>query len=184
MRYIYARVSTEDQTYENQISVLKARFPDANIVKEVGSAVKRRPALEGLISSLKPGDEIVVFAIDRLGRSVVDLSHVLERISSSGAVLISQREGIIDKSTPLGNFIYNIMASLAQMEREILIERTKAGLDRARRAGKKLGGPRSISDEKRTRMASMRSQGHSLSTIASTVGVSKSRVHEILKEDK
>jgi DNA invertase Pin-like site-specific DNA recombinase len=182
VQYIYARVSTDRQTSDNQTEVLTSRYPDARVVQEVGSGVKKRPALDNLLAELRKGDEIVVFAIDRLGRSVVDLANILDKIADKGAVLVSMREGTIDKKTPMGNFMYNIMASLAQIERDILIERTKAGLERARRAGKKLGGPRSISDETRLRIAEMRRQGHTLQSIASEVKVSKTRVHEIIKE--
>ncbi len=184
MDYIYSRVSTDKQTTENQVLDLLAQYPNATVVEETGSGAKARPILDDLLGKMQRGDRLVIVAIDRLGRSIGDLVHILDRLGDTGVVLISKREGTIDKTTAMGSFIFNIMASVAQMERDILIERTRAGLSRTKASGTKLGRRATISDETRASVAAMRSQGHSLVAVGSALGISKSRVHEIERELK
>jgi len=172
MQYIYSRVSTDRQTTENQILQLTKLYPNAILVEEVGSGVKERPKLHDLLDKLKEGDELVVYAIDRLGRSMMDLVNLFETISGKGVVLISTREGILDKRNPMSNFVFSIMGALAQMERDILKERIHAGLERARSQGKKLGRKYTHSEEIRLKALRLRQEGLSYQRVADTLGIS------------
>jgi DNA invertase Pin-like site-specific DNA recombinase len=182
MDYIYTRVSTEKQKTENQIVALKGLYPNSVIIEETGSGAKERPELTELINKVVEGDRVIVYAIDRLGRSVGDLIRILTALKGKKVPLLSHREGNIDPSTPIGEFTFNIMAALAQMERSILIERTRAGLDRAVASGTVLGRRHSIPEETRIRIKVLRSEGYTLKSIANLTKVSVTRVHEITKE--
>ena len=131
----YARVSTADQTTDNQIPKLK----DAGctkIYKETASGGRwDRPELQACLAHLREGDTIVVWKLDRLGRSMkglVDLVNELE----AWKVHFQSVTDVIDTKTPAGRFFFHVMASLAQMERELIMERTLAGLEAARCQGK------------------------------------------------
>jgi DNA invertase Pin-like site-specific DNA recombinase len=182
MDYIYARVSTDHQTTDNQVVQLSSQYPSATVVAEVASGAKERPALRQLVSDLTAGDRLIVYAIDRLGRSAVDTITLIEALFRKGVVVVSSREGILDPSTPMGAFFLNVMSAFAQMERDILRERVRAGLERAKRDGKKLGRAYTYPDEMRARIRDLRASGASLLDIAKQTGVSKSQAHEILKQ--
>ena len=181
MDYIYTRVSTEHQTTENQTKILISSYPTASIVEETGSGVKTRPKLNELLGKLVKGDRLVVYALDRLGRSLTDLITIITNLTKQGVAVVSHREGTIDPSTAMGAFTMNIMSALAQMERDILIERTKAGLDRARGAGVKLGRATSISEDTRLRIKNLKRQGVSYRNIAKTCGVSVGTISKIMQ---
>jgi DNA invertase Pin-like site-specific DNA recombinase len=147
-------------------------YPSAILIEEVGSGVKDRPKLNELLSKLGEGDELIVYAIDRLGRSMMDLVNLFATISSKGVVLISTREGILDKRNPMSNFVFSIMGALAQMERDILKERIHAGLERAKSQGKKLGRRFTYSEETRLKAIRLRQEGLSYQKVADTLGIS------------
>lgn len=172
MQYIYSRVSTDHQTTENQVLQLTKLYPEAQLIEEVGSGVKERPKLQAVLDSLVEGDQLIVYAIDRLGRSVSDLVNLFEIISKKGAVLVSTREGVLDKRNPMSNFVFSIMSALAQMERDILRERIHAGLERAKAQGKKLGRGYSHSEEVRLKAIRLRQEGLTLKAVAETLDIS------------
>lgn len=180
--YIYARVSTDHQTTENQVLTLTSQYPNAKVIKEVESGVKKRPQLDALLEEVVQGDRIIIYALDRLGRSIQDLLRIFDLLEGKKVPIVSQREGVLDRSTPTGEFMINMMASLATMERRILVERINTGLKRAKSEGKKLGRAYTFSEGTRAQICDLRAQGVSLMDIAKATGVSKSRVHEILKE--
>lgn len=136
--FIYARVSTDKQTTEAQVTTLIQKYPEALIVTEFASGAKRRPALENLLGELEAGDRLVVSSLDRLGRRTVEVLRLIENLVSRQVVLISDREGI-DYSTPAGRLVTQIMVSVAEMERSLISERTKRGLAAARAEGR-VGG--------------------------------------------
>ncbi len=133
----YARVSTEDQDLRLQIDAIR-RYggPDMPIIREKksGKSLKNRKLYRAL-DLLRPGDRIVVWKLDRLGRSVKDLITVVETLEAVGADLVSLTEGI-DTSTAMGRFFFHIMAAIAELERGMISERTKAGM-----LAKKLADP-------------------------------------------
>src|SRR3954449_11795999 len=141
-RFGYSRVSTSDQDWSLQLEALtKAGVDDRDVFREKASGVKRdRTELRRMLDVLKGGDSCVVFALDRLARSPLHLLQIMKEIEGKGAKLISLRESI-DTGSPLGRFFITIVGSVACLERELIISRTRAGADLARQRGVKFGRP-------------------------------------------
>ena len=147
---IYARVSTSDQTCDNQLHDLRdyCRARGWTDVREfvdtgISGTKERRPALDKLMVEVKARriDVVVVAAFDRFGRSVRHLVEALDLFHHLGVEFISLREHV-DTGSALGQAIFTIIAAIAQLERSLIVERVKAGLRRARAEGKRLGRPR------------------------------------------
>lgn len=139
MKIGYARVSTQDQKLDLQIDALK-KAECTKIFTEKVSAAKERPELKKLIKSLQPGDVVIVWKLDRLGRSLRHLLQLVEAFEAKGVQFISLMDNI-RTDTAQGRLMLNIFASLAEFEREIIRERTNAGLAAARARGRKGGRP-------------------------------------------
>lgn len=136
----YARVSTEDQATDAQIDELRAAGCET-IYQEHGSGASRaRPELARLMRDIRAGDVLVVVRLDRLARSVSHLLEVIERLEDKGAHFRSLRDPI-DTSTPQGMFTLQVLGAVAQLERALISERTKAGIKAARARGKLPGNP-------------------------------------------
>jgi DNA invertase Pin-like site-specific DNA recombinase len=143
----YARVSTQDQNLDLQIDALtkagcKKLFSD----KKSGSRAER-PEFAKALEALREGDTLVVWKLDRLGRSVKNLVDLVGELHKQGIQFKSLTDAI-DTATPSGRFFFHVMASLAQMERELIIERTRAGLEIARKLGRRGGRKRQMTDSK------------------------------------
>lgn len=150
MRIGYARVSTKDQKFDLQVDALKNANCET-IYKEVVSGVKaNRPVLEDVLSRLRAGDVLVIWKLDRLGRSLKELVHLANTLIERQIGLISLNDPI-DTTTPQGRLVFNIFASLAEFEREIIKERTRAGLKAARARGRKGGRPPGLSKQAKTK---------------------------------
>jgi DNA invertase Pin-like site-specific DNA recombinase len=136
----YARVSTEDQAHDAQVDELRAAGC-AEIHQEHGSGASRaRPVLARLIREIKPGEVLVVVRLDRLARSVSHLLEVIEALEAKKAHFRSLRDPI-DTSTPQGMFSLQVLGAVAQLERSLISERTRAGIKAAKARGKKPGNP-------------------------------------------
>lgn len=140
MRIGYARVSTKGQTVRPQRIALRTAGVD-QIIEETRSGISDRPALDKLLSALSPGDELVVTRLDRLGRSMPHLVAVVTDLQARGVDFLSLHEQI-DTSTATGKLQLSLFAAFAQFERDLISERTKAGLVAAREAGRLPGRPR------------------------------------------
>jgi len=144
---LYIRVSTEKQTTENQVAELRqlaaARGFEPVIYEEVESAAKARPVLDRMFADARAGDvrAILVWALDRLHRSMVGSIQMVLECDRIGVPVISLREPWLDTSGPVRPLLVAIFGWVAEQERTRLIERTKAGLERARKQGKRLGRP-------------------------------------------
>ena len=130
----YARVSTKDQNLELQLDALK-NFGCEKILKEKQSAVKERPELDKMLSILRKGDKVVVWKLDRLGRSLKHLIDLMNEFKAKEVEFISLNDNI-DTTTIQGRLIFNLFASFAEFERELIRERTLAGLKTARENGR------------------------------------------------
>ena len=177
---IYARVSTTDQTCENQLIELRrycaARGWDTTEYVDTGvsGAKDRRPALDNLMADARRRkvDTVFVWRLDRFGRNLRHLITAIEELNAAGVSFVSMGENI-DTSSPTGRLLLGIMGSFAEFERERIRERIHAGLARARRQGQKLG-------RKRQRIAERDLQGVaglSVREAARVLGVPASRVH-------
>lgn len=185
---IYARVSTSDQTCEQQLLALREYVIargwtiQAEYVDVMSGSKSTRPALDKLMDAARQRqvDAIVVWKIDRWGRSMAHFVSSVRELQSLGVRFIATTQGIdTDESSPAGRLMMNMLASFAEFERELIVERTKAGIARARkqgtRSGKAIGRPYLIMD--RQRIADLRSEGRSFRQIAVELGVSVGFVH-------
>jgi DNA invertase Pin-like site-specific DNA recombinase len=146
MKIGYARVSIQDQKLELQLDNLKSYGCEIVFKEKVSGKNKPRPQLEKMIDQLRSGDVVVVWKLDRLGRSLRDLIDLVSAFREKGVEFVSLKDGI-DTGTATGRFTFNIFASLAEFEREIIRERTMAGLKAARSRGRKGGRPAGLSKE-------------------------------------
>ncbi|MEM9300326.1 MAG: recombinase family protein [Bacteroidota bacterium] len=137
MKIGYARVSTKDQKLEMQLEALEKHGCEL-IFKEKKSAAKERPELQKMISQLRAGDQVVVWKLDRFGRSLRHLVNTVNSFKEMGVEFVSLNDNI-DTSTSQGRLMFNLFASFSEFERELISERTKAGLENARAKGRKGG---------------------------------------------
>jgi len=174
---IYARVSTTDQSTDNQLLDLKRYVSDRGwqTYKEycdngISGTKDSRPALNELMDDAKKRrfDVVLVWRFDRFARSTRHLINALEEFKNLKIDFVSYQENI-DTSSPLGGAIFTIISAVAQLERDIIAERVKAGLRRARESGKRLGRPRVAVDVDKVRQ--MRAEGMSLREIGREVGI-------------
>lgn len=142
----YARVSTEDQNLDLQLDALRHQGCTKLFQEKMTGTTKSRPVLNKAIKSLKPGDMLMVWKLDRLGRSLQDLIEILKLLESNGVGFHSISDGI-DTTSSCGRLLFHIIGAIAEFECNQISERTKAGLEAARCRGSKLGRPRSMSNE-------------------------------------
>jgi len=146
MRVGYARVSTKEQRFDLQVDALKKAKCD-EVFKEVASGAKTaRPVLYDLLSRLRSGDVLVIWKLDRLGRSLKHLVTLTNELMERRIGLISLNDPL-DTTTPQGRLVFNIFASLAEFERDLIRERTQAGLQAARARGRMGGRPSGLSKQ-------------------------------------
>lgn len=179
--YIYTRVSTEDQTGDNQIHHLLKLYPDAEVISEtVSGAARVKPVLDMLITKLQSGDTLIIAALDRLGRRLKDTITLVEDLYSRGIKIVSVRENL-DYTTSAGKAMGQMMLLMAELERNLISERTKKSLQRLKAEGRKLGPPRRYTEEQVNQVKVLRSQGLTVRVIAKQVGLSRSYVGKIIK---
>jgi len=146
MKVGYARVSTQDQNLEIQVTALN-EYGCEKIFQEKKSAAKERPELEKILKFIRPNkDQVVVLKLERLGRSLRHLINIVNDFHEKGIEFISLKDNI-DTNTAQGRLLFNLFASFAEFERELISERTKAGLAYARSQGRKVGPRPKLSEE-------------------------------------
>lgn len=173
----YARVSTADQDPQMQIDALrKAGCHSQHIHVETISGVKaQRPMLERALKDARRGDTFVVWKLDRMGRSILDLITKLAELEKRGIAFRSLTEGI-DTSTPGGRLIMHVMASLAQFERDLIVERTRAGIRAKKERGERHGAEPTFDHEKARQGFR---NGLDSDGVARLVGVTRSRIYQL-----
>lgn len=167
----YARVSTIEQELRLQLDALQAAGCERIFTDKASGKRLDRPGLAEALSFARPGDSLVVWKLDRLGRTMKGLVDLAADLEHAGIDLKSLTDGI-DTKTPAGRFFFNVMAALATMERELLVERTKAGLQAARKAGKVGGRPSVMTPAKKRAARALMADNVSPKDIAATIGVS------------
>jgi DNA invertase Pin-like site-specific DNA recombinase len=164
----YARVSTNDQTLSLQVDALSKAGCEKLFTDHISGTKAERPGLRDAMSHLRAGDTLVVWRLDRLGRSLRDLIDTVTELEQRGTGFESVQENI-DTTTSGGKLVFHIFGSLAEFERELIKERTAAGLQAARARGKVGGRPRRL-DEKTAEMAR---RLYSVSEICKTLGITR-----------
>ncbi|MEX7647330.1 recombinase family protein [Klebsiella pneumoniae] len=173
----YARVSTGDQNLDLQKNAL-VRAECEQIFEDTASGKNsRRPGLRRAIRRLKPGDSLVVWKLDRLGRSVRDLITLVSELQDRGIHFRSLTDSI-DTSTPAGRFFFHVMSALAEMERELIVERTRAGLAAAREQGRIGGRRRVMTTEVVERCRRMLGTGPTRQQVADVIGVGVKTIYK------
>src|SRR5438876_10822464 len=171
MRIGYARVSTEEQSLVLQLDALRHAGCERIFTEKASAVHSPRLGLNEARSHLRPGDVLVVWKLDRLGRSVKGLVDLVGALAEAGVQFCSLTDGI-DTTTPHGRFFFHMMASLAQMERELIAERTKAGLDAARKRGRMVGRKRRMTPGKIESAKQLLGGGMPPREVANNLGVS------------
>lgn len=184
MKIGYARVSTKDQSLNMQIEALK-QSGCVQIFEEIASGAKTaRPVLDEVMRNLREGDTLVIWKLDRLGRNLAHLIHLTNKLIEKKVGLISLNDPI-DTSTAQGRMIFGIFATLAEFERELIRERTQAGLKSARARGRKGGRPKGLTQaaiEKSLIAETLYRSGNiPVKKIAEQLGISKTTLYLYLR---
>jgi DNA invertase Pin-like site-specific DNA recombinase len=167
----YARVSTQDQNLDLQIDALTKAGCQRFFDDKMSGSRAERPGLTKALEMLREGDTLVVWKLDRPGRSMKNLIALVGQLHQQGAQFKSLTD-VIDTGTPSGRFFFHVMASLAEMERELTLERTLAGLEVARQLGRKGGRKRQMTDSKILSAKKLLASGVPPRDVATNLGVS------------
>ena len=184
MQIGYARVSTKDQNFDLQIDALRKAGCEKVFQEVVSGAKAERPVFDGLLHELRSGDVLVIWKLDRLGRSLRHLVELAGTLMAQDVGLRSLNDPI-DTTTPQGRLAFNLFASLAEFERDLIRERTQAGLTAACARGRQGGRPKGLPPQaERTACAAetlYREQRLSVREIAEELGIAKSTLYEYLR---
>jgi DNA invertase Pin-like site-specific DNA recombinase len=177
----YVRVSTADQSLDLQLQAME-KEGIAKVFKDhgVSGTLASRPALDEALAYVREGDVFTVWKLDRLGRSTKNVLEVIDRLNEAGVGFRSLTEGL-DTTGPMGKAMLTVLAAFNQLERDVIVERTKAGLDAARAKGRVGGRPRVMDAKKiNTARALYESGNHTVAEIASMMGVGTATVYRYL----
>lgn len=183
MKVGYARVSTIDQHLELQTDALKKQGCEIIFKEKKSGKDKQRPQLNKMISQLRPNDIVIIWRLDRLGRSLKDLLELVNSFGEKQVGLISLNENI-NTTTPTGKLVFHIFAALVEFERELIRERTMAGLSAARARGRKGGRPAGLSDGALSKAKAAKylydMKEKTVEEIAQDLGIGRSTVYKYL----
>lgn len=183
----YARVSSTGQSLEVQLSKLTAygcTEPGGEIFQEKksGTSTSNRPELKACLRHLRKGDVLVVTKLDRLARSVLDLTRIADDLKNRGIELVVLDQSI-DTSTPTGKLMFNLLAMIAEFENAIRKERQTDGIAMAKDKGVKFGAKAKLSDQKLSEMKQNRADGVLIKDLMTKYGLSKASVYRLLQAD-
>jgi DNA invertase Pin-like site-specific DNA recombinase len=182
MRLGYARVSTEDQHLELQQDALLQYGCERIFEDRISGSKSERPGLQAAFDQFRPGDSLIVWRLDRLGRSIKDLIRLVEQLDEKQVSLISLQENL-DTSTSSGKLIFHIFSALAEFERNLILERTQAGLHAARSRGRKGGRPRSLNqDQQKLLFRLYDERKHTIDEICRMLDIAKSTLYSYLSD--
>ncbi|HAG3150186.1 TPA: recombinase family protein [Salmonella enterica] len=173
----YIRVSTIDQNVDLQHNALNCANCDLIIEDKISGKTAVRPGLKRALKVLKTGDTLVVWKLDRLGRSVKNLVELVTELRERGIEFLSLTDSI-DTSTPMGRFFFHIMSALAEMERELIVERTRAGLAAARERGRVGGRPRALTLNEQEQAGRLLAKGYSYKQLSLLYDVGLSTLYK------
>ncbi|BCL76668.1 DNA invertase [Jeongeupia sp. HS-3] len=180
----YARVSTCEQTLDLQRDALKEAGVTNTYEDRASGKTTDRPELVHCLKALREGDTLVVWRLDRLGRNLQDLIRIVNDLEKCGVMFKSLKESV-DTGAPTGKLVFHLFAALAEFERELVSERTVAGLNAARARGRKGGRPQRLdAKQQRAALAMMKSREMSVAEISRHFGVSRSTLYSLQAANK
>lgn len=183
--FAYCRVSTSDQSTENQMQEIAAAgfsVEPYRVVEETVSgsiAAKNRLGFAALLAKLEPKDILIVTKLDRLGRSAIDVRATVDALDDIGVRVHCLALGGVDLTSPAGKMTMGVISAVAEFERDLLIERTQAGLARAKSQGKTLGRPTALTKIQQAEIVRKLAQGMTLGVLGKEYGVSRSAIQRI-----
>lgn len=183
--FAYCRVSTADQTTDNQVQEIAASGFVVNgprIITETVSgsvAAMERKGFLALVNKLESGDVLVVTKLDRLGRNAMDVRSTVEHLSALGVRVHCLALGGSDLTSPAGKMIMTVIAAMAEFERDLLIERTQSGLARAKSQGKTLGRPQSLGEDAIKTVLTRLAEGEAVAALAREFGTSRQSIMRV-----
>lgn len=187
--FAYCRVSTADQTTDNQVREIEAAgfaIEPRRVIAETVSgsvAAMERAGFAKLVDRLEDGDVLIVTKLDRLGRNAMDVRATVEALAAIGVRVHCLALGGVDLTSAAGKMTMGVLSAVAEFERDLLIERTQAGLSRARAEGKALGRPRALTNAQQQAVLAGRAEGVSLSVLAKKYGVSRAAIQRVEKRE-
>ena len=180
--FAYCRVSTTDQTTDNQVQeIASAGFqvtPQRTVTETVSGSVaaSQRAGFGLLMNKLESGDVLVVTKLDRLGRDAMDVRSTVEALTGLGVRVHCLALGGVDLTSPAGKMTMGVIAAVAEFERDLIVERTQAGLARAKSQGKTLGRPQSLTEAQTGLVRERLAKGEAVAAIARDLGTSRQTV--------
>ena len=183
MRIGYARVSTDDQNLDMQLDALEKAGCGRVYQEHASGKNTERPELRKMLDALREGDTVIVYKLDRISRSVQDLESLAKTFSDMHVEFVSLQDQI-DTTTAMGRFFFHVMSAVAELERDIIVERTKSGLEAARARGR-VGGRKPMDPKRVKQMLAMYDSGQmTVPEICEAVGVSKPTLYKYVNERK
>lgn len=183
MRIAYARVSTDKQELDRQLQALEAVGYDRLITEKVTGTKRDRAGLNQLMDMVREGDTVIVESISRLGRRTLDVLHIVEDLRNMGVELISLKESI-DSSTPTGQAMLSMMAVIAQLERDLTVQRVNEGVAAAKARGVKMGRPFTPKQKVKDALDLYDGGNHSVKDIVRLTGISQGTLYKYLNNRK
>ena len=181
MKLGYARVSTKNQSLDSQIDLLNSAGCERIYSEHVSGVSKARAEFDSLTKAIRTGDVVVVCSLDRLARSLKELVSIIEGFNKDNVSFISLRENI-DTSTTTGRFFFHVFAAISEFERELIRERTNAGLAAAKARGRSGGRPKSLSDKQREMVKELL-KTQTYTSVAEQFNVSKATIYRVVADD-
>ena len=185
--FAYCRVSTADQTTDNQVREIEGagfHVDPKRVVAETVSgsvAAMERKGFAKLVDRLETGDVLIVTKLDRLGRNAIDLRNTVDMLAAQGIRVHCLALGGVDLTSAAGRMTMGVIAAVAEFERDLLIERTQAGLSRAKAAGKALGRPQALSSDQQEAIRRDSAAGVSLGVLSKQYAVSRAAIQRVEK---
>jgi DNA invertase Pin-like site-specific DNA recombinase len=181
MKIGYARVSTTEQKLDTQLEALKAFGCERVFSETISSRVKSRPELTRLLEHLRSGDQLVIYKLDRVARSTIELLHFLEHLSEKDIAIKSLGETWVDTTTSAGKAMITVFAGFAEFERDLIRQRTSDGREAAKSRGVKFGRPRKLSLEQIGVIVNAHRNGASVKQIAQSFSVGRDTIYRALR---
>jgi putative DNA-invertase from lambdoid prophage Rac len=187
--FAYGRVSTKDQTAENQrLEIERAGYQvqywyaDEGVSGKVSAS--QRPQFARLLGQIRDGETLVVSKLDRLGRDALDVGATIKALGARKIQVIVLQLGKLDLTSPAGKMMLTMLAAVGEMERDLLVERTQAGLQRAKQQGKVLGRPATTTAEQRADILAKHKAGANISELSRLYGVSRMTIMRIANPER